>query len=166
MNASAWYLVHTKPRQEHIARMNLERQGYTCYLPQLRVEKVRRRVAGVIVEPMFPRYLFIRLETGPQGKSWTPIRSTLGVSRLVHFGVQATRIDDQMIDIIRQREAEQPVEALFHTGDVVIIADGPFAGLEAVFRTTDAEQRSIILLELLSKQVSLAIDPSQLRKVG
>ncbi|MEN9764019.1 MAG: transcription/translation regulatory transformer protein RfaH, partial [Pseudomonadota bacterium] len=41
----AWYLVHTKPRQEDIALMNLERQGYTCYLPRLSVEKARRRRA-------------------------------------------------------------------------------------------------------------------------
>ncbi len=38
-DTTAWYLIHTKPRQEHIALTNLERQGYTCYLPLLRVEK-------------------------------------------------------------------------------------------------------------------------------
>lgn len=37
-DTTAWYLIHTKPRQEHIALTNLERQGYTCYLLLLRVE--------------------------------------------------------------------------------------------------------------------------------
>jgi hypothetical protein len=82
-----WYLVHTKPRQEEIALANLERQGYECYLPQMRIERVRRRKAEVTTEPMFPRYLFIRLDSSDQGKSWSPIRSTLGVSQLVHFGI-------------------------------------------------------------------------------
>jgi hypothetical protein len=38
---TAWYLVHTKPRQEDVALANLERQGYECYLPQLRIERNR-----------------------------------------------------------------------------------------------------------------------------
>ena len=83
---TAWYLIHTKPRQEHIALTNLERQGYTCYLPLLRVEKIRRRKAEVVSEPMFARYLFVRLSTSDNAPSWAPIRSTLGVSQLVRFG--------------------------------------------------------------------------------
>ena len=37
-----WYLIHTKVRQERCAQDNLERQGYTCFLPQIRAEKLRR----------------------------------------------------------------------------------------------------------------------------
>ena len=28
-----WYVVHTKPRQEQRALVNLMQQGYECYLP-------------------------------------------------------------------------------------------------------------------------------------
>ncbi len=165
-SSCGWYLVHSKPRQEQIALTNLERQGYVCYLPLLRIEKIRRRSAGIATEPMFPRYLFIQLDASAQGKSWSPVRSTLGVSSLVHFGTQPARIDDELINILRQREQVQPVEALFHKGETVQVVDGPFAGLEAIFQSTDATQRSIILLELLSKQVSMRIDPAWLRKAG
>jgi hypothetical protein len=85
----AWYVVYTKPRQEDIALINLERQGYQCYLPKMRIERIRRKKAVVLSEPMFPRYLFIRLDSSEQGKSWSPIRSTLGVARLVRFGTTA-----------------------------------------------------------------------------
>ena len=54
-----WYLVHTKPRQEVVALLNLERQGYECYLPLIRVERVRRHFAQIVTEAMFPRYRFI-----------------------------------------------------------------------------------------------------------
>ena len=60
-DAKIWFLVHTKPRQEDVALVNLERQGYRCYLPRLRVEKILRRKAVVVIEPMFSRYLFVRL---------------------------------------------------------------------------------------------------------
>ena len=41
-NALHWHVIYTKPRQETIALTQLERQGYPCYLPIRRVEKLRR----------------------------------------------------------------------------------------------------------------------------
>ena len=161
-----WYLVHTKPRQEKCALENLERQGYECYLPQMRIERIRRRKAEVTTEPMFPRYLFIRLDSSDQGKSWSPIRSTLGVSQLVHFGAKAAKVDDTLVDLLRQGERALPTEAMFHSGDSVVITDGPFAGIEAIYQTADAERRAFILLEILAKPVSMHIDAGRLRRAG
>ena len=162
----SWYLVHTKPRQEDVALANLERQSYECYLPQKRIERIRRRKAEVATEPMFPRYLFIRLDSSDQGKSWSPIRSTLGVSQLVHFGARAAKVDDTLVDLLRQREQAMPTEAIFHSGDSVVITDGPFAGIEAIYQTADAERRAFILLEVFDKPVSMRIDTTLLRKTG
>ena len=162
----SWYLVHTKPRQEDVALANLERQGHECYLPQMRIERIRRRKAEVATEPMFPRYLFIRLDSSDQGKSWSPIRSTLGVSQLVHFGARAAKVDDTLVDLLRQRERALPTEAMFHSGESVVIADGPFAGIEAIYQTADAERRAFILIEILTKPVSMHIDAGRLRKAG
>ena len=162
----SWYLVHAKPRQEEVALANLQRQGYECYLPQMRIERVRRRKAEVATEPMFPRYLFIRLDSSDQGKSWSPIRSTLGVSQLVQFGARAAKVDDTLVDLLRQREQTLPTEAMFHSGDSVVIADGPFAGIDAIYQTVDAERRAFILLEILAKPVSMQIDTGRLRKAG
>jgi transcriptional antiterminator RfaH len=163
---TAWYLVHTKPRQEEIALVNLQRQGYECYLPQMRIERIRRRKAEVATEPMFPRYLLIRLDSSDQGKSWSPIRSTLGVSQLVHFGARAAKVDDTLVNLLRQRERALPTQAMFASGDPVVIADGPFAGIEAIYQTADAERRAFILLEVLAKPVSMHVDAGRLRKAG
>jgi transcriptional antiterminator RfaH len=161
---TAWYLVHTKPRQEDVALANLERQGYECYLPQMRIERIRRRKAEVATEPMFPCYLFIRLDNSDQGKSWSPIRSTLGVSQLVHFGARAAKVDEALVELLRLREQAMPLDAMFQSGDSVFITDGPFAGIEAIYQTADADRRAFILLEILSKPVSMQIDTGRLRK--
>jgi transcriptional antiterminator RfaH len=163
---TAWYLVHTKPRQEDVALANLERQGYECYLPQMRIERIRRRKAEIATEPMFPRYLFIRLDSSDQGKSWSPIRSTLGVSQLVHFGARAAKVEDALVELLRQREQAMPLDAIFYSGDSVVITDGPFTGIEAIYQTADAERRAFILLEILSKPVSMQIEVGRLRKAG
>ena len=46
------------------------------------------------------------------------------------------------------------------------VADGPFAGIEAIFKTADAESRSMILLEMLSKPVAMRVETASLRKTG
>ena len=72
-----WYLVHTRPRQEEVAREHLERQGYGVYLPRLQLPRRRRGHWHDVIEPLFPRYLFAGARRNEQ--SLHPIRSTRGV---------------------------------------------------------------------------------------
>ena len=164
----AWYLVHTKARQEDTAITNLQRQNFYCYMPMLYVEKVRRGKPVVVAEPTFPNYVFVQLDTSGQGQSWSPIRSTLGVRELVKFGGHPPKVDAELINALYERQQLQQTnpQVLFAAGDKVVITDGPFAGIEAIYQTVDAERRSMILLSMLNKPVSMRIEPGQLRKCG
>jgi len=159
-----WYLIYTKPRQEQVALVNLERQGYECYMPTIEVRRIRRRKLEIAREALFARYLFIRLDNSGTGLSWSPIRSTFGVSCLVKFGDTPLPVDDALIELLRNREAVQEASALFDPGDAVIITEGPFAGLEAIYHSEDAEQRANILLQILNRPVHIKMDVIQLRK--
>lgn len=165
---SAWFLVRSKPRQESVALTHLARQGYESYLPLFAAEKLVRRKSTVVQEPMFARYLFVRLDTTGQGQSWSPIRSTVGVSELVCFGSRPARVDNALIATLREREIAQQASptTLFAHGDSVRITEGAFAGLEAIYQMKDAEGRAMVLLDLLSKPVAMTIDAVGLRKVG
>jgi transcriptional antiterminator RfaH len=162
-----WYLLHTKPRQEKTALMHLERQGYECYLPQLRTERLVRRKLAAIDVPLFSRYLFICLGQDEKDKSWAPIRSTIGVSRLVRFGERLAHVDESLIEMLKAREESFycTPERMFNPGDTVQIAEGPFSGLDAVYQMPDGEQRALVLIEFLSKPVPLRLDLANLYKV-
>ena len=160
-----WYLVHTKPRQEKCALENLERQGYQCYLPTLPSEKLRQGLLTVSDEPLFPRYLFIRLGREDSAKSWAPIRSTKGVSQLVSFGVEPAKVEDGLIELLRVHEASVQAESdrLFNPGERVRLTEGAFAG---IYQLTDSECRVMVLIEILSKSVAIRIAPTGLRKAS
>ena len=163
-----WYLVHTKPRQEKCALTNLEQQGYECYLPTVLSERLKQGALAVSAEPLFPRYLFIRLGHGDAAKSWAPIRSTRGVSKLVKFGLEPAKVDDGLIELLKSRESaasDQP-ERLFGAGDKVRLTTGPFAGIEGIYQMAEGERRVVVLIELMSKRVTMAVNPSALRKLG
>lgn len=160
----AWYAVHTHPRKEGVALENLVRQGFEAYLPQWPVQKVRRGKAVTVVEAMFSRYLFVRLDASGRGQSWSPIRSTLGVRNLVQFGGRPARVGDALVESLRAMERVAQAIPLVAPGDRVVIEQGPFTGLEALVQANDGEHRALILLELLSRPVSLAIDVAHLRR--
>lgn len=163
-----WYLVYTKPRQEKIALQNLQQQGYDCYLPTLPMEYLRRGTLAVTEEALFPRYLFVQLGLSTDAKSWAPIRSTKGVSRLVTFGSHPAQVSEALIQTLKAREtalASAPIR-LFNAGDTVKITEGPFAGIEGIYQMPDGERRVMVLFELMCQTISLAVSPSSVRKVG
>ena len=167
---SAWHLVHTKARQEDTAITNLERQEFACYMPLMYVEKIRRGKSVIVAEAMFPSYVFVQLDISEndKGQSWWPIRSTLGVRDLVKFGGRPAKVDADLVAALHEREQLQQSKpkALFEAGDQVLITGGPFAGIEAIYQTTEAEARSMILLSMLNKPVQLRIEQAKLCKYG
>jgi transcriptional antiterminator RfaH len=154
-----WYAVHSRPKQEIRALENLQNQGFETWLPMLTVEKLRRGRLAEVTEPMFSRYLFIRLDT--EQTNWAPIRSTLGVSRLVSFGNRPAPIADDLIQTLRQMPDRAP-ERLLQAGQAVRMIDGPLKGLEAVYQQADGELRAMVLVDLMSKQHRVLVEMQHL----
>ncbi len=156
-----WYAVCCKPRQETIAEENLLRQGYRVYLPRILNTRHRHGQWTGVVEPLFPRYLFIRVD--PTLRSTAPVRSTRGAIGLVRFGGQPAIVPQEVIDAIVQREAPdsglyKDGRPLFCAGEPVKLAEGPLAGMEGVFVEKDGEKRVIVLLELLGKANKIRVN--------
>lgn len=152
-----WYLVYTKPRKEKLAFYNLQNQFYEVFLPLVKVEKINKGSRRIVEEPLFPRYLFIQLDKfGCQ--SWAPIRSTFGVSCLVKFGHQFAEVGDELVVWIQQHLATAPIAERFKSGDLVTITQGPFKGIDAVFKTYDGDERAILLVDFLFRKVEAKLN--------
>ena len=97
---SNWYLAYTKPRQEEIARVNLDQQGFDSYLPLYKKFKKTEQGPVSVFEPMFPRYIFFR--PGKPGQSISTVRSTKGITTIVRFGFEPAVIGEELLGRIRQ----------------------------------------------------------------
>jgi len=161
-NNTAWYVVHTKPRQEVRALENLQNQGFTCFLPTMQVQKLRHQRVQTVTEPMFSRYLFIQLDD--QTQNWGPIRSTLGVSKLVSFGPQPAKVPAEFIEFLKDAPPET-LERMFAPGDSVQVASGPLQGLEGKYIAHDGETRAFVLVDLLGQPQKLRMAVEGLRVV-
>jgi len=159
-----WYVVQCKSRQDDRAFENLERQGFQCYRPTRSIEKIRFGCKQDVQEPLFPSYLFIRLDS--VNDNWAPIRFTRGVSKIVRFNEHPLPVDDRVIEEIRRRVANNSVkEPYFEPGDRVVIIDGSFSNVEAIFAASDGDQRVILLLTILHSEQNLTFPLQSVRKI-
>jgi transcriptional antiterminator RfaH len=149
-----WLAVYCKPRQELVAQENLQRQGFHTYLPRIQMKRRLRGKWVDMIEVLFPRYIFIRVD--PNKNSIAPVRSTQGVVGLVRFGGQPATVADEVIETLFQHEDQdsglhKDERPQFCAGEAVKLVEGPLAGMEGVFVQEDSEKRVIVLLELLGK---------------
>ncbi len=149
-----WYLLTAKPGQDARAQGQLENQGYTVYRPLARVPRVLRGRRMQRIESLFPRYLFIQLDT--ENDNWSPIRSTRGVAGFVRFGPWPTVVPDDLIEYLRVNEeafGERAIEIMDLRQDTAVrVLDGPFKGAEGILQRFDGEERALVLLQFLGGQ--------------
>ncbi len=164
LNQRFWYLIHTKPRMEKQAEENLSRQGFETYLPRAKLRRRRNNRYIKVIEAFFPRYLFIYLST--QTDNWAPIRSTLGVSRLIQFGGIPAIVPVELLETLKANEDElgfQEIEKReMKMGDRVSIIDGPFAGYSGIYNKKKSTERVSILLDIVGKRSEVTISQHDL----
>jgi transcriptional antiterminator RfaH len=160
-----WYVVHTKPHQETRAQAHLGRRGVEVFFPQLRLPHLRSRQRRVV--PLFPRYLFVHL-TMPE--SYDAARWAPGVSRVVSFQGQPAPLEEQVITFLQQQVGPEGVlvaQSPLVAGQEVEIVQGPLAGLAGIIaHPPDAKGRVHMLLQLLSRQVKVAVPVHVLSRRG
>ena len=163
-----WLLLQVKPKQEARALENLQRQGGECYCPKIRIEKLSRGKRIEVEEALFPGYLFINVQPEQNGLTYTSIRSSRGVSKIVGFGAEPIKVPETLIEQIKYREQADSMgfiaKDLPQPGDNINILQGPFKGLKAVFSHTDGMQRSIVLINLLNQQTPTSLANTQIKK--
>jgi transcriptional antiterminator RfaH len=166
-----WHVIHAKVREEFRALENLQNQGFEVFLPTCQVQKKSQGKIKLAIEPLFSRYLFIRLSD--VSSNWFPIRSTRGVSELLGFG-QATEpvvMPDPIVECLKQCSSqEEPLHELFQSGEMLEITSGPFKGFFGFFEKRhtlpDGLSRAMLLVEILGSVQKLQIQLPQLRKLG
>jgi transcriptional antiterminator RfaH len=161
-----WYVIQCKGGESFRAAEHLGNQGYQVFHPVLQVQKKRRGKLCWSEEPLFPYYLFIRLDR--VASNWRPIRSTRGVLKLVGFGDDPLPVDDLLVDVLLEKASREAgtheTNVYFRAGEIVEITEGPFRALQAVFESQKGEERAIVLLNMLHQQQRLEVPVGDLRR--
>ena len=152
----SWIVAQTHVNAEAKACFQLRRQGFESYLPRYRITRRHARRIEQVVKPLFPRYVFISGDA--LGLAWRAIASTIGIQNIVMQGDRPAVAPQELIDDIRRREDESGMVAVadasaFSSGDRVRVTNGPMADQLGIFDRAYDDQRVMILLDFLGRQV-------------
>lgn len=150
---TTWICARTHPNAEKIAIRNLVNQDFGYYQPKILERKLIRHRQQLVEQPLFPCYLFIRVD-----KQYRSLRSTHGIASLVNGIVQ-----NSVIDNLKNNEQNgyiQLPKSRLQIGDKVTINNGLFAGQLALVERMSGSQRQKILLALLANKISVTVDES------
>jgi len=163
-----WHLLMCKPREDARAEQHLLNQDYELFRPVLKQFAIRKGKQVAVTESLFPRYLFIRLDDALS--DWGRIRSTRGVAGLVRFTELPAKVPDSLIELIKSQCTEGSVidttrekPFVYSKGDEIEITEGSFRGIKAIIKEQIAQDRVLLLLNLLGKEQEIEVSLSQVK---
>ena len=161
---TGWIVVHTHVHAEAKAEHHLCRQGYEVYLPRYRKTRRHARCLETVIRPLFPGYLFVGFDQ--QATRWRPIQSTIGVRQLIRAGDRPVLAPGWIVDGLRAREDADglvEVRSSLAKGEQVRIVSGPLYDHVGVFDCADDNDRVMVLLDLLGRQVRVCLPVEAVR---
>ncbi len=162
-----WYAVQSKSHSEARVLHHLKQKSIPVFLPL--VEVVRRYPSRCItrLEPLFPGYLFARLEAADcNPEIWNAVRWAPGVKMILSTDGAPVPVPDPIVEAIQARVQDLGFVRpglRFVANDRVLIRRGPLAGLEAVFdRPLSRSGRVRVLMRLLGQDRGIQVAAADL----
>jgi transcription antitermination factor NusG len=164
-----WGVIQTHPQAESWATSQLNRQGYTTYLPLYpakRRDPATHTMTRIVQAPLFPSYAFVQIATDDP---WYPIRRTPGVRQLLlaEFG-KPYILRAGVLEAIQAAQAQcatmTPETARWAPGMACSLAVGALRDVPAVVLAIqgDAAYVSMLMLGHL-REVSVSLDCLKVR---
>jgi transcription elongation factor/antiterminator RfaH len=145
-----WFVICSRPHCEKRAVAHLRNQHFECFLP-LHDKTVRHaRQFRTVQAPLFPRYLFIRLDL--ERDRWRSVAGTIGVSHLIMEGDRPKPVSGGVVGellALANRSGLVPVAPRLEVGGAVRLVTGPFAGLVGELLALDDDGRVRVLMNIL-----------------
>jgi len=166
-NPRNWFVVRTKAGDENRANTNLLHQEIETFLPLLKDHYFRGGRMIQTIKPLFPNYLFAKLDLNLQ---YTKVKWTRGVSRILGNREGPVPISEIVVQTIQDRIGKDnliELEEEMKEGDLVQVTSGPLKDLVGVFqKRMSGKDRVKILLNLIGVDVPVQISKWQIHKVA
>jgi transcription antitermination factor NusG len=160
-----WFAVRVRSNYEKPVSAVLRGKGFEEFVPTYRAKRQWSDRIKVIDLPLFPGYLFCRLDLNKR----LPLLTTPGFLYLVGKGKMPEPVDEGEIlaiqSVLRSGIPALPWPSVI-VGQKVRLERGPLRGVEGVVDKIADQHRIFVNVTLLQRSVSVQVDPDWIRSVG
>jgi transcription antitermination factor NusG len=153
-----WFAVRVRPNYEKPVAAALRGKGFQEFLPLIRSRRQWSDRVKIMDLPLFPGYLFCRLNLEER----LPLLTTPGFLYLVGVGKNPEPVDEAEIAgiraVLRSGLTVTPWPNLV-VGQKVRLKHGPLRGLEGVLTRIANRHRIYVSVTLLKRSISVEVDP-------
>jgi transcription antitermination factor NusG len=150
-----WFAAHTKPRREKKLAEYCQRQAIATTLVTYRSAHKYRGKTVVFNKPLFPGYVFLRLEPGQKEsvRQSDHVANLLEVFDQENFGRQL-----QNILLALETDLEVRLAPVIDEGTRVRIKSGPLQGIEGRVEQRYGPTTVLLRLDFISQAAAVKID--------
>lgn len=158
-NSLAWYVAHTRPRCEKKLAQYCRREGLSVTLPLYKSVKKYDGKTAVFEKPLFPNYLFLRLEEHEKKR----VYQNDYLSSLLNVPDQKT-FQTQLETILTALAGEYEMCAMPHIceGKRVRIKTGALRGLEGFVEDRQGKWLVLLRLDFIGRSAGVRVDANDL----
>src|ERR1700733_5175577 len=128
-----WFALRVRSNYEHVASLHLRDRGFEEFSPTYKAERQWSDRKKQIDLPLFPGYVFCRLN--PEDR--LPVLTIPGTVGLVEFGNGPSAVPDHEIESVRRMIGSGLLVApwpFLEVGQRVLIERGPLTGVEGIIQ--------------------------------
>ncbi len=163
----SWYVIQTKPGNEHRVETNLSNQEIEVFLPLFEDFQYAHGKLVQKIKPLFLNYLFAKLDIEAH---YYKVKWTRGVNKILRVGSEPSPISEKVIRTVKDRMGENNLVRLgdgLVQGAVVQFTVGPFKDLMGVFDKKMSDGKRVkVLLNLIGVDVPVQVSRYQIKKVA
>jgi len=154
----SWYVLHTKSRFENVVNEGLTKKSIEIFLPKVKVRSKRRDRKAMIQVPLFPGYVFVKTDLNPY--EHIEIVKTVGAVRIIGSKdgpVAVPEVNIESLKIMVAGNNSVITGTRFKKGDMIMVVDGPFAGVTGTFIRYKGKERVVVYIEALGQFASVEV---------
>jgi len=152
-----WYALEVRQRTEKFTAQLLNQKGYKPFLPTYLLKRRWSDRTKVLSQPLFPGYLFCRLDPLVR----LPVLTTPGVISIVGVGKEPIPVPEREIEavwkIVNSAVSAEPWPYL-KCGDSVTISEGPLRGVEGILAVVKNAYKVVVSITLLQRSVAVEVN--------
>lgn len=157
-----WHALYVRQKYERTISAKLDELGVENLLPLTKVLRVYKSQKRRVIVPMFPGYIFIKVQPGKRHH----VTNLNGVYGFVKLGHEFQKVQDREIENIRillenmDNYRDMRPEEYITRGSLIDVKEGPLCGMRGLV-TGNKGNRILVSLDSIRTAISISVPQHQ-----